>query len=108
MNKFIFLIILCLSTSCSFVIAKPKESMCPYRPAKFIESNNWGQFAIGSEKISEEHKRGVIQVFNYYGKSVNERNGKLYIPCEIFGDLELLVNYTKKSVDSNWLYNSKK
>ncbi|WNO08946.1 hypothetical protein [Teredinibacter sp. KSP-S5-2] len=80
-----------------------EDDMCVYRPAYFNNDSSPIQIELGSERIDETMRSGIVKVLSHYGHKFEERNGKVFFGCNMYRDFEILVNYTKKATDEKWL-----
>lgn len=104
----IFIVLLLFSIS-SQAHTKHTEKMCNFRPAYFDHNNSLGIIILGSKLIDAPLRKGLISVFEHYEKyTVLEKGNELFTDCSIYSEPELIVNYTKKASDEDFLRHLKR
>ncbi|HNP52157.1 MAG TPA: hypothetical protein PKJ85_10235 [Nitrosomonas nitrosa] len=99
-RKYVYLFVILIIGSLAMCILK---SEVPFKPVYLIDD----EFVVSDEKISDQFRLNIIQVFNFYKVPYTEtENGILMISRTLANDEDTLWNYTSKANNREWLENS--
>lgn len=70
-----------------------------FKPVLLIKEN----FVIDESKISDESRKNIIHVLQYYNVNHKVNDTKIMIEKSLWNDTDLMWNYTNKSKNDEWL-----
>lgn len=82
-----------------------EQSYIQYKPvyANYYAKNKSDMYIVSDEKITRKHTDNLLIVLSYYNVSHIEKNGNIYLPLDVWEDKDIIMNYTKKANDPEWI-----
>ncbi|UTC66245.1 MULTISPECIES: hypothetical protein [unclassified Treponema] len=99
-----FKIIIIITQFLVFAIFKSfaNEPHLYIRFTKIVYSEKEHAF-IREVDYSDEYKKNMIKILEYFGYEYLEKNGNLYITIQLDSDIQYLWNLCNKAEDSSWV-----
>lgn len=77
-----------------------QSEMIEFKPVIYSDNS---QIVVDQKPVEKDFYKNLIIVLTYYNVEYSVRDEKVFIKDDIYKDKELMMNYTAKAVDKQWL-----
>lgn|SRR5690554_5484375 len=77
-----------------------QSKMTEFKPVIYNDNR---QLVVDKKPVEKDFYKNLIVVLKYYNVEYDIRNEIVFIKDDIYKDKELMMNYTVKAMDKQWL-----